>query len=437
MTIDDPAVLLRTLFDAAVAAADPRTVLAAHLPEPPRGRCVVVGGGKAAAAMAQAVEAAWPAVALSGAVAVPEGQTLFCRRIEVIEAAHPRPDERSERAGRRMLELVSGLGADDLVLALVSGGGSSLLSVPAPGLVLADKQALTRDLLRSGATIAEMNLVRRQLSAIKGGRLARAAAPARVETLLVSDIPGDDPGDIASGPTVDGRGNAAEALAILRRHRVEPPAAVRALLENAAAATSSPLSLPAPRLIATPMMSLRAAADAARARGVVPMVLGDALEGESRQLGLMLAGIARSVREHGAPLPAPCVLLSGGETTVTIGAGPAGRGGRNTEALLGFALAAPPGCWALMADTDGIDGDSDAAGAIASPDGLARAAALGLDARAILDGHDSYRLFDALDTLLRTGPTHTNVNDFRAVFVGEAPGASPIRGPQARRRLVS
>ncbi len=409
---------LRALFDTAVAAADPATTLARHLPEKPRsGRCVVVGGGKASARMAAALERCWPDVRIEGAVAVPAGQDRAgCARIAVMGASHPKPDARSERAGRRMLELVRGLGPEDLVLALISGGGSALLSVPAPGITLDDKRAVTAALLRSGATIGEMNLVRRQLSAIKNGALAAAAAPARVVTLLVSDIPGDDPADIASGPTLPGAGDGAAALRILQHHRIAVPDAVRARLDRT---PEERPHLPGPdiRLIATPFASLDAAAAMARAAGIAPIVLGDALEGESRELGRLMAGIARSVREHAAPLPAPCVLLSGGETSVTIGDAPSGRGGRNTEAALAFALAAPPGSWALMADTDGIDGDSDAAGAIVRPDTLRRAAGAGLDPRAFLLGHDSYRLFDALGDLVQTGPTGTNVNDFRAVLL--------------------
>ncbi|WP_422863024.1 glycerate kinase type-2 family protein [Endosaccharibacter trunci] len=416
--MNNEAAFLRSLFDAAVAAADPALTLERHLPEKPRsGRCVVVGGGKASARMAAALERCWPDVRIEGAVAVPAGQDRAgCNRITVLDASHPKPDERSEQAGRRMLELVRGLEPDDLVLALVSGGGSALLAVPAPGITLEQKSALTSALLRSGAAIGEINLVRRQLSAIKNGALAVAAAPARVVTLLISDIPGDNPADIASGPTLPGRGNGADALRVLHHYRIAVPEAVRALLDRmTGAATDLPDS--DIRMLATPFASLEAAASRARAGGITPIVLGDALEGESRELGRLLAGIARSVREHGAPLPAPCVLLSGGETTVSIGDGPAGRGGRNTEAALAFALSAPSGCWALMADTDGIDGDSDAAGAIVRPDTLRRAAGIGLDPHALLTGHDSNRFFDALGDLVRTGPTGTNVNDFRAVLV--------------------
>ncbi|MGI4943575.1 MAG: glycerate kinase type-2 family protein [Janthinobacterium lividum] len=409
---------LRTVFAAAVAAADPRHVLAPHLPERPKGRCVVVGGGKSAAVMAAAVEAAWPDVALSGLVVTRYGHVVPTRRIAVLEAAHPVPDANSEAGARRLLELVRGLGPDDLVLALISGGGSALLALPAPGLTLADKQATARALLASGATIAEMNLLRRALSGIKGGRLAAAAAPARVVTLAISDVPGDDPATIASGPTIPDTDDPGAVRALLARYNLPLPDAVAARL---AVPPPPRAAVPPPdvRLIATPAMALRAAAQAATALGLTPLVLGDALEGESREVGTVMAGIARSVRAHGLPLPAPALLLSGGETTVSIGAGPAGRGGRNTEFLLALAVAlgGAPDVWAAAGDTDGIDGTEDAAGALIGPDTLARAAAAGLEPRAVLRGHDSYTLFQALDDLLVTGPTLTNVNDVRAVLV--------------------
>jgi glycerate 2-kinase len=415
--------LLRGVFDAAVAAADPRRMLAAHLPAKPAAgtSCIVVGGGKSAALMAAALEAAWPDVALEGTVVTRYGHAVPTRRIEVIEAAHPVPDANSERGARRLLERVQGLGPNDLVLALISGGGSALLALGAPGVTLADKQAINRALLASGATIGEMNTVRKHLSAIKGGRLAAAAAPARVLTLAISDVPGDDPAVIASGPTVPDPSTFAEARAILARHAITPPPHVAAHLEAAADETPKPGGLPRAefRLIATPMMALRAAAEAARAAGTTPLILGDALEGESRELGIAMAGIARSVRAHGEPLVPPALLLSGGETTVTIGVGPAGQGGRNTEFLLGLAVAldGARGIWAVAGDTDGIDGTEDAAGALIGPGTLARARASGLDPRALLAGHDSYRLFDTVGALIRTGPTLTNVNDIRAVLI--------------------
>ena len=414
--------VLRRIFDAGVAAADPHRVLAAHLPEKPRGRCVVVGGGKSAAVMAAALEAAWPDLVedgrLSGLVVTRYGHAVPTRRIEVLQASHPVPDANSELGARRLLDAVRGLGRDDLVLALISGGGSALLALPAPGLTLADKQAVGRALLACGATIGEMNVVRRRLSGIKGGRLAQAASPARVVTLAISDVPGDDPGTIASGPTVPNRDPPDAAAEIVARHGLALPAAVTALLalgepERAWVAEADV------RMIATPAMALRAAAGAARASGLATLMLGDALEGESRQLGTAMAGIARSVRRHAEPVRAPAVLLSGGETTVSIGAAKPGRGGRNTEFLLGLATAldGDAGIWAVAGDTDGIDGTEDAAGAIVAPDTLARARAAGLSPHAVLAAHDSYGLFSAIGDLVVTGPTLTNVNDLRAVLV--------------------
>ena len=412
---------LRRMFDAAVAAADPRVMLARHLPTKPAGRCVVVGAGKSAAVMAAALEDAWPDVALSGLVVTRYGHEVPTRQIEVLSAAHPVPDANSETAASRMLETVRGLGPDDLVLALISGGGSALMALPAPGLTLADKQALNRALLASGATISEMNAVRKHLSAIKGGRLAAAAAPARVVTLAISDVPGDDPAVIASGPTVPDPTSYADARALVARYGIDPSPQIAARLARGEDETPKPGSLPHAsfQLIATPAMALAAAAEAARALGLAPLILGDALEGESREMGTVLAGIARSIRSHAQPLAAPAVLLSGGESTVTIGPQGAGRGGRNTEFLLALAIAlqAEPGIWAAAGDTDGIDGTEDAAGAMIAPDTLARARGLGLDPRAVLAAHDSYSLFDATGDLIRTGPTLTNVNDIRAILV--------------------
>jgi glycerate-2-kinase len=423
---------LRRLFAAAVSAADPRTVLARHLPEPPGpgGRVVVLGAGKSAAAMAAAVEAAWPEMlssgAISGLVVTRYGHAVPTRRIEVVEASHPVPDAAGEAAARRVLDMARGGGLmdRDLVLFLVSGGGSALLALPAPGLTLSDKQEVNRALLRSGATIGEMNCVRRHLSAVKGGRLAAAAHPARVVTLAISDVPGDDPATIASGPTVPDPTTFAEARALLAHHGIAPPPAVAAHLDRAEEETPKPgdprLAGCEYRLIATPLMALEAMAAEARAMGLAPLVLGDALEGEAREVGTVLAGVARSVRAHGQPLPAPAVLLSGGETTVTIRGRSPGRGGRNTECLLGLALALAGvgGVWALAADTDGVDGTEDAAGAVVAPDTLARARAAGLDPRATLAAHDSHAVFAALGDLVSTGPTLTNVNDVRAVLIG-------------------
>ncbi|HNI22285.1 glycerate kinase [Plasticicumulans sp.] len=420
MPPESPAGLLRALFDAAVAAAQPALSLAAFLPEAPRGRTVVIGAGKAATTMAQALDAAWPA-ALSGVVVTRHGQRQPCRRIEVLEAAHPVPDAHSVAAAARMLDAVRGLGADDLVICLISGGGSSLLVQPAAGLTLADKQAINRALLASGADIAAMNCVRKHLSAIKGGRLAAACAPARVVTLAISDVPGDEPAVIASGPTVADATSCTDALAILDRYRITLPPAVRAALEAGELETPKPDDACFARceyhLIATPMRSLEAAAAVARAAGVTPLILGDALEGEAAEVAKVHAGIARSIAQHGRPLAAPCVLLSGGETTVTVRG--RGRGGRNVEFLLALAVALDghPRVHALAADTDGVDGAEDIAGALCDPTTLARARALGIDPKASLADNDGHGFFGALGDALVTGPTDTNVNDFRAILV--------------------
>jgi hydroxypyruvate reductase len=342
-----------------------------------------------------------------------DGYARPTKRIEIVEAAHPRPDARSEAAARRILDLVTGLGPDDLVIALISGGGSAVMALPAPGLSFADKVAVHDALLKSGATIGEMNLVRGVLSSIKAGRLAAAASPAKVVTLTISDVPGDRPEEIASGPTVGAPASREEALEIVQRYGMKLPDAVMELLRQPAPAI--PPVVADVRMIATPAMALAAAAEVAAAAGVTPLILGDAIEGEAREVGTAFAGIAKSVRAHGAPAGAPVVLLSGGETTVTIRDGKAGKGGRNTEFLLSLALKlqGEAGVWALAGDTDGIDGSDDAAGAIIGPDMLAR----GSGARASLDGHDSYTFFAGLGDLVMTGPTFTNVNDFRAILI--------------------
>jgi hydroxypyruvate reductase len=405
--------LLRHLFDTAVAAADPRTVLAQHLPEKPKGRCIVVGAGKASALMAVALEEAWPDVPLTGLVVTRDGYAQPTSRIEIVEASHPRPDARSEHAARRILDLVSGLGPDDLVIALISGGGSAVMALPAPGLTLADKIAVHDALLKSGATIGEMNLIRGTLSAIKAGRLAAAAAPARVVTLTISDVPGDNPQEIASGPTVGAPATHEAAREIIARYNMVLPAAVTELLARPTPAIE-PVDADI-RMIATPHMALVAAA--AAGQGVPSLILGDAIEGEAREAGTVFAGIVRSVQTHGLPAKAPLLLLSGGETTVTIRDGKAGRGGRNTEFLLSLALKlqGAEGVWAMAGDTDGIDGSDDAAGAIIGPDTLARGAAF--DPRGALEGHDSYSFFQNIGDLVITGPTFTNVNDFRAILI--------------------
>lgn len=414
---------LRALFDAAVAAADPRIVLAQHLPpKPTKGRTIVVGGGKSAAVMAAALEDAWPDVAMQGVVVTRYGHAVPTKRIEVIEAAHPVPDANSQKGAQRLLQAVQGLTADDLVIALMSGGASALLAAPAPGLTLEDKQAINKALLACGANITEMNAVRKHLSAIKGGRLAAAAAPARIVTMAISDVPGDDPAVIGSGPTVPDRTTFADARALIARYGIVPSPAVAARLAQDADETPKPGSLPRTefRMIATPLMALQATAKAAEAMGFTPVILGDALEGESKEMGTVMAGIARSIRDHGYPVKAPAVLLSGGETTVTLGAGPFGHGGRNTEFLAGLAVAldGAPGIWAMAADTDGVDGMDEVAGAILTPDTLVRLKAQGLDARTMLAGHDSHTLFKSVGDLIVTGPTLTNVNDIRAVLIG-------------------
>jgi glycerate-2-kinase len=419
--IDDAAArrILRALFDAAVAAADPRKTLPSLLPAPPQGRTIVVGAGKSAALMAQVVEQHFGAP-VSGLVVTRYGHAVPTSAIEVVEASHPVPDAAGEAAARRILGLVQGLTADDLVLALVSGGGSALLSLPAPGLTLADKQAVNRALLASGAAIGEMNAVRKHLSAIKGGRLAAAAFPARVVTLAISDVPGDSLSVIASGPTVPDETSFADARAILARRGVAVPDAVARHLERAEDETPKPgdprLARAEAQIFARPQASLEAAASVARAAGITPLLLGDAIEGEAREAGTVMAGIARSVAANGHPAAPPTVLLSGGETTVTV-SGKAGKGGRNTEFLLGLAMAlqGARNIWAIAGDTDGIDGTEDAAGAIVAPDTLARGA--DLDPRGKLAGHDSYNLFAGLGDLVITGPTLTNVNDFRAILV--------------------
>jgi hydroxypyruvate reductase len=419
----DPRTLLRQMFDAAVEAAQPARNVPPHLPRPValgKGRLVVIGAGKASAAMARAVEAHWPGD-LSGLVVTRYGYGVPCQRIEIVEAAHPVPDAAGLAAAKRMLGLVRGLTADDFVLCLISGGGSALLPLPIEGLTLEHKQALNRELLKSGASINEMNCVRRHLSAIKGGRLAAACSPARVLTLAISDVPGDDPINIASGPTVTDPTTCADALAIVRRYGIDLPAEVRDVLESGRGETIKPgdprLAGAEIRLVATPQKSLEAAANVARAAGVTPLLLGDAIEGEARDVGKVMAGIARSVAQHGQPGAPPCVLLSGGETTVTVRG--QGRGGRNVEFLLSLAvaLAGLPGVWAIAGDTDGVDGVEEVAGAVVTPDTMTRAWSKGIRAADRLLDNDGHGFFEALGDQVVTGPTLTNVNDFRAVLM--------------------
>ena len=427
-----PQVFLRQLYDAAVLRALPLHNTAAYLPKPPKGRTVVLGAGKAGGAMAQAVEALWPAdKPLSGLVVtryhhIPPRPAGLPERIEVVEASHPVPDAAGLAAAERILELTQGLTKDDLVLCLISGGGSALLTLPAEGLTLEDKQRINRDLLNSGANIGEMNCVRKHLSRIKGGRLASACAPAQVVTLTISDVPGDDPSVIASGPTVADRTTCADAWAILQRYKIAVPAAIEAALKAGTLETPKP----SPQwdeqpvhLIATPQQSLDAAAELARAAGLNAYVLSDELEGESREVGKVHAALARAAAQGKGPFQKPCVILSGGETTVTIRkqpeGTPKGRGGRAGEFCLGLAVAlqAQAGVWAIAADTDGIDGIEDNAGAAVSPDTLARAEAQGVKPANCLDRNDAYGFFSAVGDLVITGPTHTNVNDFRAMLV--------------------
>jgi len=428
-----PREFLERLYRVAVDRALPLSSMGAKLPKPPKGRTLVLGAGKAGASMAQALEALWPADApLSGLVVtryghIPPRPEGLAQRIEIVEASHPVPDAAGMQAAERILALTKGLTADDLVLCLISGGGSSLLVLPAEGLTLEDKQRINKDLLESGANIGEMNCVRKHLSRIKGGRLAAACAPARVVTLTISDVPGDDPAIIASGPTVPDDTTCADALGILDRYRIQIPDAVRAALKSGALETPDPkdpvFKGHEVHLIATPQQSLEAAAAVARAAGIEAHILSDEIEGESREVGKVHAALARAVAHRGAPFARPCVILSGGETTVTIRPrqpGQAkGRGGRAGEFCLGLsgALMGQAGVWALAADTDGIDGVEDNAGAFVTPDTLARADAAGRKLPDHLDRNDAYGYFDAIGDLLVTGPTHTNVNDFRAILV--------------------
>ncbi len=412
--------LLRDMLQAAIDSAQPALCVPPHLPAPPAGRTIVIGAGKASAAMARAVETDWDGP-LEGLVVTQYGYAVACERIEIVEASHPVPDSAGEAAAARILDLAAGAGADDLVLCLISGGGSALMPLPAVGLSLEDKQAVNRALLRSGADIAEMNCVRKHLSAIKGGRLAAAAAPARLVTLLISDVPGDDPSVIASGPTVADPTTTAEALAILNKYAITAPSAAIDHLRDGRDETPKPGD---PRLggaenilVATPQMALEAAVAVAKSAGVTPVILGDAIEGEARDVAKIQADAARQAVCDRKPVALPVVLLSGGETTVTVRGN--GRGGRNAEYLLALALALDghPGVTALAADTDGIDGTEDNAGAYVTPDTLRRAAAAGIDPAARLAENDGYAVFEAIGDLLVTGPTFTNVNDFRAVLV--------------------
>ena len=428
-----PREFLEALFHAAVRRALPLQNTAAYLPQPPKGRTIVIGAGKAGGSMAQAVEALWPPHApLEGLVVtryhhVPPRPEGLVQRIELVEAAHPVPDAAGQHAAQRMLAMVQTLTQDDLVLCLISGGGSALLTLPADGLTLEDKQRINKALLNSGATISEMNCVRKHLSRIKGGRLAAACAPARVVTLTISDVPGDDPSIIASGPTVPDTTTCADALAILKRYSIELSAEVLSQLASGALETPKPgdavFKGHTVHMMATPQQSLEAAAAVARAAGLNTYILSDEIEGESREVGKVHAALARAVANKGQPFSRPCVILSGGETTVTIKkqpeGTPKGRGGRAGEFCMGLALAlqGQSGVYALAADTDGIDGVEDNAGAFVTPDTLARAQAHGMKIDTYLDRNDAYGFFEPLGGLVVTGPTNTNVNDFRALLV--------------------
>lgn len=419
MTAND---LMRTMFQAAIASAQPARCVPPHLPRPGevKGRLVVIGAGKASAAMARAVEDHWPGE-LTGLVVTRYGYEVPCARIEIVPAAHPVPDEAGLAAARRMLALAQSLTQDDVALCLISGGGSALLPLPLPGITLEDKQQINRALLASGASIGEMNTVRRHLSAIKGGRLAAACHPARVITLLLSDVPGDAPCDIASGPTVGDPTSRADAIEIVRRHAIALPAHVRQVLESSAGESVKPddprLAGHTTRIVAAPQQALQAAAGIARQHGYAPHILSDAIEGEARDVGQVLAAIALQAAERGEPFRAPCAILSGGETTVTLRG--QGRGGRNVECLLSLAIATRghPRIHALMGDTDGVDGMEEIAGAIAHPRTLERAFALGIHPRRRLDANDAHGFFEALGDSLVTGPTLTNVNDFRVILI--------------------
>jgi glycerate 2-kinase len=418
----DPRKFLLDLYGSAVDAVSAAKCLPAHLPKPPvSGRILVIGAGKGAAAMAKVVEDQWPDAELSGLVVTRYGHGAACKRIEVVEASHPVPDEAGRQAAARMLQMVQNLTEKDLVLCLISGGGSALLALPAEGITLEQKQAINKALLKSGATIADMNCVRKHLSAIKGGRLALACAPARVVTLLISDVPGDDPNIIASGPTLPDPTTCAQALAILRKYEIAIPPGVLQHLESGIGETPKPddarFANNTQAVIATAQDALEAAAEFAHKAGITPYIFSDGIEGEARDVGIVHAAIAKQIATRGQPFKAPCVILSGGETTVTVRG--SGRGGRNAEFLLSLAVALDghPNIHAIACDTDGIDGSEDNAGALYQPDSIERANAQGLRAKALLENNDGYGFFHALGDLVVSGPTRTNVNDFRAILI--------------------
>ena len=416
--------IMRQMFEAAIASAQPQLCIPPHLPEPNevKGRLIVIGAGKASAAMARAVEDHWTG-SLTGLVVTRYGYSVPCEKIEIIEAAHPVPDVTGLRAAQRMLHLVQGLTADDVVLCLISGGGSSLLPLPLEGITLEDKQKVSRSLLASGASISEMNIVRRHLSGIKGGRLAVACHPARVISLLMSDVPGDQPIDIASGPTVADPSTCDDALEIIARYGIDIPAYAQEILKNRKAESIKPsdprIVHGETRMIATPQQSLQTAAGVARSHGYTPYILSDSVEGEAREVGKVLAALALQVSQRNEPFKRPCAILSGGETTVTLRG--QGRGGRNVECLLSFAISTQgnPRIHALMGDTDGVDGIEEIAGGICGPHTLTNAFASGLSPRANLDDNDAHSFFQKLGDSVNTGPTLTNVNDFRVILIDE------------------
>jgi len=412
--------ILRQMFLAAIAAAQPSICLPAYLPKQPKGRTIVIGAGKASAAMAQVLESHWQG-SLEGMVVTRFGYEVPCQKIEIIQASHPIPDQAGLSAALRIQALVKNLTADDLVIALISGGGSSLLTLPAEGLTLQDKQSINTALLKSGANISEMNCVRRHLSAIKGGRLAAACHPAKVLTLLISDVPGDSPRDIASGPTVADSSTCADALAIAKRYKIDLPNAAFELLSNG---TGESIKSDDKRLIGNqtciitaPQIALEAAAEVARNAGITPYILSDSMEGEAREIGKAHAGIVKQITHHGQPFIPPCVLISGGETTVTVKG--SGRGGRNVEFLLSLAIELDgiQNVYAIAGDTDGVDGAEEIAGAVINPETLERAWALGINPKVCLEANDGHGFFQSLGDSVITGPTLTNVNDFRAIFI--------------------
>jgi hydroxypyruvate reductase len=420
MTVSDPRAFLTSLFDAAVKAADPLTGIQAHLPPRPKGRTIVVGAGKGSAQMAAAFETCWDGP-IEGLVVTRYGFSAPCKRIEIIEAAHPVPDEAGLVASKRLLKLVEGLTADDLVIALISGGGSALLPLPAGALGLADEIAVNKALLASGAPISAMNVIRKHLSKIKGGRLAAAAYPAKVVSLVVSDIPGDDPALVASGPTVPGAGTRAEALDLIRLYKLDLPPAVMTHIATADADAPFPddarFALNEVHVIASAGVSLEAAAASARMAGIEAAILSDAIEGEAREAAHVHAAIAREILNRNRPFPKPIVLLSGGETTVTLTG--KGKGGRNSEFLLSLAIDidGANGIHAMAADTDGIDGSEDNAGAFADGGTVARLRKTGLVPAEMLRNNDAWSAFNAIGDLFVPGPTGTNVNDLRAILI--------------------